>query len=302
MRSNALFQQYTWLVNLLIRYKKLSLEDINKHWLKTHISEGQPLARSTFNRHREAIVDTFGIIIDCDKKDGFSYFISNPEVLGENSIQNWMFSTLSVNSILSESKGVHDRILLEQIPSDGHNLHQFIMAMKQGLCVQVDYKKYGDAEVKTMVLAPYFVKLFKKRWYALVKYIEPDAKLFTLAFDRIVSLTILDQPYVYDKDFDPAGWFEHCYGIVRSDDVPVQKIVIRAFGREVNYLRDLPFHSSQKEVNTAPDFADFELFLSPTADFYTPLLSRGAAIKILEPLWLANEMKQQHLSAAQLYD
>ena len=163
------------------------------------------------------------------------------------------------------------------------------MAMKQGFCVQVDYKKYGDAEVKTMVLAPYFVKLFKKRWYALVKYIEPDAKLFTLAFDRIVSLTILDQPYVYDKDFDPAGWFEHCYGIVRSDDVPVQKIVIRAFGREANYLRDLPLHSSQKEVN-------------PTADFYTPLLSRGAAIKILEPLWLANEMKQQHLSAVQLYD
>ena len=103
------------------------------------MSEGLPIARSTFNRHRDAILDMFGIIIECDKKDGFRYFIYNAEVLEEDSIQNWMLSTLSVNSILSESKGVHDRILLEQVPSDGDNLHKFIDAMKRGICVNVGY-------------------------------------------------------------------------------------------------------------------------------------------------------------------
>lgn len=32
----------------------------------------------------------------------------------------------------------------------------------------------------------------------------------------------------------PAGWFRNCYGIVRDSDVPVEKVVIRAFGKEAN--------------------------------------------------------------------
>jgi hypothetical protein len=131
--------------------------------------------------------------------------------------------------------------------------------------------------------------------------VEPDAALFTLAFDRIKSLEILDETYVYDASFDPAGWFDACYGIVRNPEVPIQRVVIRAYGREVHYLRDLPFHPSQKEVEETSAYSDFELFLSPTPDFYTPLVSRGPAIKILEPQWLADEIKRLHMEAFQLY-
>lgn len=279
------------------------IQDIGRWLVIGLVVEGLPIARSTFNRHRDAILDMFGVIIECDKKDGFRYYIYNAEVLEEDTIQNWMLSTLSVNSILSESKGVYDRILLEQIPSDGENLHKFIDAMKRGVRIKVGYRKYGSAETKSiMTLEPYFVKLFKRRWYALVKFPDPTGQLFTLAFDRIVSLEVTEDKYIYDKDFDPAGWFRNCYGIVRDQDVPVEKVVIRAFGYEANYLRDLPFHPSQKEIAIEEDYSDFELILSPTADFWTPLLSRGAAIKILQPQWLADEIKRRHLEAAKLYE
>ena len=273
MKSYALFQQYIWLVNTIHKYRKLTLDEINEHWLDTEMSEGLPIARSTFNRHRDTILDMFGVIIECDKKDGFRYYIYNAEVLEEDTIQNWMLSTLSVNSILSESKGIYDRILLEQIPSDGENLHKFIDAMKRGVRIKVGYRKYGSTEIKSiMTLEPYFVKLFKRRWYALVRLSEP------------------------------AGWFRSCYGVVKDQEVPVEKVVIRAFGYEANYLRDLPFHPSQKEIAIEEGYSDFELTLSPTADFWTPLLSRGSAIKILQPQWLADEIKRQHLEAAKLYE
>ena len=303
MKSYALFQQYIWLVNTIHKYRKLTLDEINQHWLDTDMSEGLPIARSTFNRHRDAILDMFGVIIECDKKDGFRYYIYNAEVLEEESIQNWMLSTLSVNSILSESKGVYDRILLEQVPSDGDNLHKFIDAMKRGVRVKVGYRKYGSQEIKsTMTLEPYFVKLFNKRWYALVKFPEPKGMLFTLAFDRIVSLEVTEDKYIYDKDFDPTGCFRNCYGIVRDNDVPIEKIIIRAFGKEADYLRDLPLHHSQKEIAHEEEFSDFELILSPTADFWTPLMARGATIKILQPQWLADVIKKMHLEAAKLYE
>ena len=303
MRAYALFQEYIWLVNTIHRFGRLTLEEINQRWLETDLSEGIPIARSTFNRHRDAILDMFGIIIECDKKDGFRYYIFNEEVLDEDTIQNWMLSTLSVNSILSESKAVQKRILLESIPSDGDNLHKFIDAMKRGVRVKVDYRRYGaDASKYEWKLDPSFVKLFNKRWYALVKFSDPDAKLFTLAFDRIISLEVTEDKYEYDKDFDPAGWFRDCYGIVRDPEVPVTRVVIRAFGREVNYMRDLPFHHSQKEIATTEEYSDFELTLSPTADFFSPLLSRGAAIKVLEPESLANDIKALHQAALDLYE
>ena len=303
MKSYALFQQYIWLVNTINKHKKLTLDEINQHWLETDMSEGLPIVRSTFNRHRDAILDMFGVIIECDKKDGFRYFIFNSEVLEEESIQNWMMSTLSVNSILSESKGVYDRILLEQIPSDGDNLHKFIDAMKRGVRIKVGYRKYGSKSVKsTMTLEPYFVKLFKRRWYAVVKFSEPDGMFFTLAFDRIVYLEISDEKFTYDKEFDPAGWFKDSYGIVRDSDVPAEKVVIRAFGKEANYLRDLPLHHSQVEICKEEEFSDFELWLSPTSDFWTPLLSRGSAIKVMQPQWLADEIRRMHIEAAKLYE
>ena len=84
MKSYALFQQYIWLVNTIHKYRKLTLDEINRHWLDSDMSEGLPIARSTFNRHRDAILDLFGVIIECDKKDGFRYYIYNEEVLEED--------------------------------------------------------------------------------------------------------------------------------------------------------------------------------------------------------------------------
>ena len=302
MKSYALFQEYIWLVNTIHRFGRLTLEEINQRWLDTEMSEGIPIARSTFNRHRDAILDMFGIIIECDRKDGFRYYIFNEEVLEEETIQNWMLSTLSVNSMLSESRSVHNRILLESIPSDGENLHKFIDAMKRSVRIRVNYRRYGaEASSSPMKLDPYFVKLFNKRWYCLVKFPEPTGYLFTLAFDRIVSLEVTDEKFDYNKDFDPAGWLKDSYGIVRDLEVPVEKVLIRAFGKEVNYLRDLPLHHSQREVASTGEYSDFEMMLSPTADFYSPLLARGSAIKILEPQWLADEIKRLHQESFELY-
>ena len=83
--------------------------------------------------------------------------------------------------------------------------------------------------------------------------------------------------------------------------MPVQRVLIRAYGREVPYMRDLPFHHSQKEVATTDEYSDFELMLRPTADFFSPLLSRGAAIRILEPESLAEEIRAMHQAAVDLY-
>ena len=106
MRSHIIFREYIWLVNTIHKFRRISLEELNREWLRTDMSEGLPMARSTFNRHKNAIEEIFGIYIECDRTDGYKYYIGNADVLEENTIQNWMLSTISVNNILAESKSI----------------------------------------------------------------------------------------------------------------------------------------------------------------------------------------------------
>ena len=301
MKSYELFKQYIWLVGTISRAGKITLEEINRRWLRTELSGGIEIARTTFIRHKAAIQDIFGIDIECDTRDNFSYYIANQEVLQEDSIQNWMISTITVGNLIHDSHSFHERILLESIPSSGDNLQLFIEAMKSSRRITVTYRKYGSAEPSERTVEPYCIKLFQRRWYALVRHITKGT-LFTLSFDRIISIDITKESFRIDKDFDAQSWFSDSYGVFRNQDADLERVVIRAYGREAFYLRDLPFHHSQREIASGEDWTDFEYWLRISNDFYTPLLSRGPNIKVLQPEWLAEEIRQQHLRAVGLYE
>ena len=60
MTTPTLFKEYVWLVNTINQARSITLNDINKKWLKTEMSGGVELARSTFARHKVAIEEIFG--------------------------------------------------------------------------------------------------------------------------------------------------------------------------------------------------------------------------------------------------
>ena len=71
MTTPTLFKEYVWLVNTINQARNITLNDINKKWLKTEMSGGVEMARITFNRHKAAIEDIFGIRIECDRSKLF---------------------------------------------------------------------------------------------------------------------------------------------------------------------------------------------------------------------------------------
>ena len=73
--------------------------------------------------------------------------------------------------------------------------------------------------------------------------------------------------------------------------------MLRAYGLEPHYLRDLPLHQSQRELETTEEYTDFELVMRPTTDFKAHLMSRGRWLQVISPEWLANET-QEWLQAA----
>ena len=309
MKTAFKFKEYIWLVETIHRAKRITFSDIQEKWLRSSLSEGVELARSTFNRHKDAIEDMFGIYIECDKKNGYKYYIGNDNVLENDSVQNWLLSTLSVNNIISESLSMQNRILLQSVPAEKGYLGMVIEAMKKSVRIAVDYRKYGTGNPNHLDFEPYCLKLFKQRWYVLGHFHrdateeKPESNYFGMfSFDRILNMELTDIKFKIDPDFDAQEYFDECYGVLVGDDTKAERIVIRAYGYQRYYLRDLPVHKSQHEIVKGENFSDFEYFMRPTIDFSGHLMSLGSQVKVLTPQWLADEIHDMHLEAAAIYE
>lgn len=554
MKASFLFKQYVWLVDTIQRCKRITLADLNERWLRTELSEGRPLSRTTFNRHRNEVEEIFGITIGCDADN--RYYIVNSNLLRTDTVQQWMLSTLTVSNIVGEARNLHDRILLESIPTEGELLRQIVEAMQRSVLIDITYRRYGSTADASWTIAPYCIKLFRRRWYLVGtirstgsqpvthggtgtlpvtithggtgtppvsitqgdtstlpvsvtqggtdtlpitpeikdwhrrfhsvphrenkalqsitfrlydslpkevieeiklklvinedddsydsiqyqrlrqkiaeyedagygqcflrderiaaimqdtlkhfdgeryqlicwcimpnhvhvlievnegwslsrimhgwrsytakeanrilgrtgkfwmeeyydRYIRDDNHLqktinyilnnpanagldewpwvgergtgfqpvlqarglypgdgqasglypITLSFDRITSLILTDEPFAVDPDFDAEAFFSEYFGVMTDDRIPLQRIVLRAFGNERYALRDLPLHPSQQLVEDKGEYVDFELFLRPTSDFLAHILSRGRWVKVISPESIAQRISDMH--------
>ena len=154
MKNTDSFRQFCWLINTLLHTKKMGLEKIQQRWINDDLNDRKPLSRTTFYRLRQAIEDMFGIIIECDANDNYQYYISNPEVLKDNSTQIWMLQTLTVNNILYDSLSLKDRLVLEEIPEGIQYLQPIIKAIKDNHQLSITHKSFDAPKAKSMLIEP----------------------------------------------------------------------------------------------------------------------------------------------------
>lgn len=293
-------KKYVWLVETIYKAKKISLKEINSKWLETDLSEGLEIPRRTFHTWRNEVEDLFGIEIQCDKTDGDRYFIEDRDKLKNNSLQSWLLNTMSVNNMLLENKTLSDRILLENIPSGQDYLSIVTDAMKKSKVLEITYKGYWSEHEHTFPVAPYCVKLFRQRWYLVGNSVYED-KIRIYSLDRVLNASLTEEPFKYPKDFSPEVYFQDCFGVIRDDEIEVETVKLKVNADQSNYLRSLPLHPSQEEIETSDDYSIFTLRVRPTFDFYQELLKNGETLEVLEPTWLRKDFKDIVKRMAALY-
>lgn len=287
MKPAKIFQQYIWLVNTLRQYKRLSLEEISDLWIKDQVIGGSPLTRASFIRHKDAILNMFGIIIECDLDRGYKYNIANPEVLDDESIERWMLSTMTVSTVLSDSVSLRERILLENVPAGEEYLQTIIQAIKSNRQLLITYKRFGN-ESYDKTVSPYALKLFHQRWYLLT---FTGRHYATYSLDRMLAVTLSNETFEMPEDFSPQDYFSEYFGVL-TDETPLEHVVIRAYGRTPDYLRTLPLHASQRELLQNEDYTDFSIDIRPTPDFIGQLLNHADGVEVLEPAALRLKIRE----------
>ena len=287
-----------WIIEKFMEKKYLTLNDLNELWVKEEdLSDGLEMRRKTFYNHRKALKEKFGIDI-CQRDEGYAYYIRNPEIIRYNSLMNFMLSTLAMNEKLIDCKALMNRIVLESIPSGGEKLDVITDAMLKEFKLGFEYVRYGSSELKEHIAEVYGLVLYNQRWYILAGFGEE--KKYTFALDRMKKAWMTKEKSHVDPAFDAVAYFDEFYGIYNSGR-EIMKIVIRAFGDESYYLRDLPIHKSQREIGSGGDYTDFMIELRPNKELISCLFARKNRLKVLSPDCIVEEMKEAVGEMSALY-
>lgn len=275
-----LFSRYIWLIDTIRRHGAITREELNKLWLRSEFSNGESLPRRTFYNYRNAIEDLFKINIECNPAT-FEYYIDNGGDVHNESVTDWMLNAASMSNVLTDAREVSSRIFLEDVPSSRYHLATVLEAVKELRPLRFTYSPYTRTNpTKDVVIEPYFMKLFRQRWYVTGRNTKEDS-IKTYALDRMSSVTVDSGNFTIPEDFDTESYFKDSFGIVFSHGEP-KNVTIKTDSRQAKYFRALPLHHTQSEM-VHDDYSIFTYRLKLTPDFVQELLSYGPKVTVLSP-------------------
>ena len=296
MSTAGLINRYVWFVTTIYNRGPITLEEI-QHRFESHFGRGEELSERQFHRYTDAVEELFDIEIKYSRSQR-GYVVADREGIDNMGMRKWLIQTFSVNNILHENQDLKNRILLENVPSGQQHLTTIVDAMRESVALSMTYHSFHREEPSTFEVEPYCVKLFEQRWYML----GMSDKLRIYALDRIKALEPTERKFKLPKKFDATKFFEDYYGIIIGDEeFDVCPVALQVDSWQSKYLRTLPLHHSQVEVERNEEYSIFEYRLCPTFDFRQKILSMGAAVEVLAPKALREEIDIDAGDMATLY-
>lgn len=278
--NKNLITRYIWLVDMLRTYGQLSREQINELWLKSMLSDGNPIPERTFYHYRRAVEEIFNIEIACTRSG--LYYISEENATGRNGLTDWLLDSFAVSNLLSDSSEVADRVEVEEVPSAREFLQPVINALRERVGVRFDYAGFNRSRLERGIeFFPYYLKRYKQRWYMLGKRVR-SGDLRTYALDRVKAMESTGVRYEYPDGVDIEKVFGNIVGIT-SSKAEVRTVRLRAQRTQAKYFRALPLHHSQKEELVADDYSIFSYRLQLNYELVHEIMSLGDNVKVLEP-------------------
>ena len=300
---SELIDKYVWLVQTFIDAgpRGLSLSEISDRWTARYGGADYP--RRSFNNHREAIAEVFGIEIVCNRSTNRYYIDAGESAVDKRESVDWLINTFTVNNLLSLGKErLSGRVSVEDIPSGQKFLLPVMQAMLDNVVVELKYRKYMSEEEEVRHVLPYAVKEHAKRWYVVGQSKEAGA-LRVYAMDRILSIEPTEEKFLLPKGFKVDELFEASYGIYPPEDEPPVLVTVLATAREAAYLKDLPIHPSQVFLGEEEDGRSrFAFRVIPNPDLVMELCKRGSRLEVVSPEPLRRQVRDELRNALKIYE
>lgn len=280
-----------YLINLLERKGALTLKEINDYYQYSSLYEGDEIQARTFTRYKDYIAETFPCYVEYNPRNGKYELHRHMTLYGEDdSLYDYLLSAYHIEGMTELALKHRDKIILSEAPTGVGNVQIILEAIDQGKGIECEYYSFNHKTVKHQLLIPYFLRTWEQRWYLAA---EPDNHhhgISIFALERMDNIRLTDQKMQPSNDVTADEYWEGSFGVNHSDNQVPERIVIKVYGSQVNYVRALPIHESQKELESNEDYTLFEYHIVPCYNLYQQLLWHREKLEVVEPIQMREEM------------
>lgn len=294
-----LFNCYIWLLNTIAR-GPISRASIDEKWAHANANEYKQdyLPESNFHRWKDTIELLFDVKIKCNGNN--EYYIEEAADLRDADLRLRLLNLMSMDSLLKDSKELSNQILFEPIPSGEKFLAPIIEALRDKTAIEMTYQGFTKDYPATFIVEPYCLKMFKQRWYMLAYSLGTD-DMRVYGLDRIHAIEPTMQKYKLPRGFNAEAYFKDAYGTADLSYEPVE-VKISVSSEQVPYLRTLPLHASQEEIETNEEYSIFRYFIIPSTDFKQELYKYGSDVEVLAPESMRKEFAEDADRVNKMYN
>ena len=289
-----------YLIGLLSRRGPMSLKEINDHYQYSSLYDGEIIPR-TFARYKDYIAETFPCYIDYNQSTN-QYFLKRYHQYGQDeSLYNYLLSAYHIEGMSELAVKHRDKVKLLDAPTGVENVQLILEAIDKQKGIECDYYSFDRATKKQQLLIPYFLKTWEQRWYLAA---EPDNHhhgISIFALERMDNIRLTEKKMLPSNDVTADEYWEGSFGVNHSDNQVPEQIVIKAYGAQAEYIRALPIHESQKELERTDEYTIFEYHIVPCFNLFQQLLWHREKLEIIEPIKMREEMKKIVQNIISLY-
>jgi predicted DNA-binding transcriptional regulator YafY len=181
--------------------------------------------------------------------------------------------------------------MLTDSPTGIVNVQPILEAIDVDKGIEFDYWSFNKQTKKRLVAIPYFLRTWERRWYLVA---EPDNHHHgqsVFALERMENIVLTEHEMQPSSNISVQDYFKGSFGINHSDEQVSVTIRIRVYGTQADYVRALPIHESQREIERTDEWTDFEMDLVPCYNFYQQLLWHREKLEVLSPASVRDELQ-----------
>ena len=278
------------LVEILKKSPFESMENLIKY---ISTNRENKISERTFHRIKATLRNDYGIIIkhsranngfhlDEEKSLNIDSFLSHLEILAtaEQISNNLNENNNTLSFIEFENKAAIDAI---------PNFKTILDAIQQNVPLRFNHYSFYHLKEEEYNLKPYFLKQYQNRWYVVG---ETEKGYRTFGIDRIENI-IIGTVKFKPKTEEAKDKFSNVIGLNYVDH-KLEKIHLSFHISQKPYIVSLPLHHSQKEIKTDNENSfNIELLIHPNFEFRQQVLKYGSLVKVVEPRWLVEEIKEE---------
>lgn len=288
MKIYRVINRYYLIINRIRSSFYPSFEEIKEN-LADHDIE---ISLRTLQRDLQNIRNEFGIEVIYNKtKNGYSI---NTEESSDYEYFMRFFEMTVMSGTLTDSlktgANISRHISFDTTePMQGVEfIGKILFAIDQQLKIKINYQRFYDGAPFEANLAPGFLKEYQKRWYLIAWNFDLEA-FRTYGLDRIKGFEITGENYDQKLVKSCKDIFDHVIGIGFPDKEP--EMIELSFDKEQGkYIKTLPLHRSQIVIVDNDSECRILLKVVPNYELSQKIMSYGARVIVIRPLWLKNEI------------